>query len=185
MLKHIPIAPPRQGHDGEVSFLAAWQQFADRAPDDFEAIFSHRISHRFAQRSASVAASFVMWLGTNAGACLIRSGNDLATKGLSRTYAYVAAWAIDNQRIRWINSGLRSVQYVLAAEYPIEGAGHEVLWSKVPVVTLEDLDVIDALMEWLATSQGQTFLVAAQARLDAAHRERHLFQNIPLCQGTV
>lgn len=70
-------------------------------------------------------------------------------------------------------------------ENTVKGAFEGVNGKKVPTVTIEDLDVIDALMEWLASSQGQTFLAAAQARLDAAHRERHLFHNTATSEGTV
>lgn len=121
-VKHIPIAPPRPGTPGEGIFLRLWQDWATANPREWVGIFSDCVD-RPRQRAASVAASFMVFIGCNGGRSFTLEAGRLVICGAFMTTrsAYIAAWAHFNERQRGVNSGLRMAEFMLAAEHPTEG----------------------------------------------------------------
>lgn len=178
---HEPLNPARKSFP-EYGFLCAWQEYVGRERDPesdathpIDDIFKqYTVVWGFDQRAASVAASFVMWLGTNCGAGFLHTAARRIAQGgfISRGDAYLASWAIENQRHRGLNHGLRTIEHVLA---PVEGD------SRVPCglltrtgydapdlgITQADAEVIDCVLIWLGTREGRAFLTAAEARTRA------------------
>lgn len=176
-LAHVPISPPRKNHDGEASYLELWQRFVGRLTDEeLGEIFRETLYENLTQRQASVAATFVMWLGTNCGRGMIQEAD--GGKREPDAYRadwhlrYLRRWEMENRRESGVNGGIRYCEAILSPQR----SGPDHLSSRtVPTVTIEDLDVIDCICRWLATQDGQAFLRAAEAKVEAASRARRLF----------
>lgn len=178
-LCHVPLQPPRRSVPREGLFLALWQQFATQRPDEWAFIF--RTNGQTRQRAASVAASFMVFMGCNGGRDFTDSAARLAKSGAFTCAedAYLAAWAINNKRLHGINSGLRTIEYMLAREHPITtGYLARVDWKLVPDVTQEDADIVESMVAWWGTSTTAHWMreaVEAQMRAHEAN-ERLLRQ---------
>lgn len=154
-LRHVPLQSTRSSVPREGLFLALWQQFAIQRPDEWAFIF--RTNGPTRQRAACVAASFMVFMGCNGGRDFTDRAARLAKSGAfsSTEDAYLAAWAIDNKRLAFINSGLRTIEYMLARQHPITTAHAHVArvdWTLVPDVTQEDVDIVESMVAWWGTS---------------------------------
>lgn len=171
---HRPLQPPRRGTPGEEIYLALWQEFATQRPREWFHIFQD-MRYKPRQRAATVAASFMTFMGCNGGAGFTHFAETLAKDmhPFSRERAFIAAWAIENTRHRGINHGLRMIEYMLAREHPIEGRifGRGVAESRVPVVTMEDEDVVECMVKWWSGNQAACMReIAEPARISAQRR---------------
>lgn len=155
-LKHEPEAPPRPDVYGEGIFLDAWQRMMAETPEFgdgelnemFCTVFSE-ISGPATQRQATVAATFVAWLGCNWGKCYILGAQDRC-KGLARDLwpqAYLSEWTWQNKRVACVNSGRRTIEAML--ESP----------------TIHDLEIADHLAVFLGSNRGQRFISDAEAEI--------------------
>lgn len=170
-LVHDSIRPSRDGFPGEVAFLTAWQSLmaGDLAgeADPLLEVHSNRWDgcHAPDQADATVAATLVQWLGTNAGACLIQQGRALESGGLTGSEAYRAAWAVRNARKRWINSGLRTIERLMIpqeAEIGFDGEPYE-----APVLTVRQYETAEHVCAWLGTEAGKAFVKAREREMEA------------------
>lgn len=170
-VKHIPLKPARAGTPGEGIYLQLWQKFATDRPNEWRAIF--RTNGPVRQRAASVAASFMVYMGCNGGASFTHEAERRAAAGGflgSREYAFLAAWAIHNKRDRGINSGLRTIEYMLAREHPIYPDTYRcgrVNWRTVPDVTMEDTDIVESMVRWWASTTAEVMREQAEALVAA------------------
>lgn len=167
-VKHIPIAPPRAGTPGEGIYLRQWQAYMAAHPSHFARIMSG--THRPRQRAASVAASFMVFMGCNGGHGFTHLAEDYARRGffIGPESAYLAAWAIYDKRERGINCGLRTSEYMLAAEHPVEGTWRGVNWKKVPAVTMDDRDYIESMVKWWSTEDAAALRERAKPLIEIA-----------------
>jgi len=181
-LRHIPFQPPRQSVPREGMFLTLWQQFADQRPDEWIAIF--RTNGPVRQRAACVAASFMVFMGCNGGRCFTDSADRLARSGAftSAEDAFLAAWAIHNKRLGYINSGLRTIEYMLAHNHPITtGPIARVDWGLVPNVSQEDVDIVESMVMWWGTSTTAHWMrEAVEAQMKAHEANQRLLQEARL-----
>jgi hypothetical protein len=189
-LQHEPAHPPRDGTPSEGIYLRAWQAFIRRATelaiaqsdesDDFRAIF-HNANRELTQGMATAAASLITWLGTNCGQSFLFTAKrraEEAPRGWGETTAWLAQWAIENERVIYINHGLRTIEFLMAPIYPIRasgGFGDRVDWKLVPEVTMEQIDAVECVVRWLSTSQGQTFVASCESQIKAAQKDARLF----------
>lgn len=169
---HMPLKSPRQSVPGEVIYLDLWVEWATANPRDWAAIF--RTNGPVRQRAASVAASFIVFMGCSCGRAFTESAAQLWS---SRAFpfpeqAYLAAWAIENQRVMGVNSGLRTSEYMLATDYPIKHHfTHGVSRKSVPVITMEDQDIIESMVVWWSTDQAAAMRSLAVPMIEAANKE--------------
>ena len=170
-LVHDSIRPSRAGFPGEVAFLSAWQSLMVGAPADGSDPLLEAHSDRWDgspapdQADATVAATLVQWLGTNAGACLIQQARALESGGLTGPEAYRAAWAVRNARKRWINSGLRTIERLMIpqdAEIGFDGEPYE-----APVLTVRQYETAEHVCAWLGTEAGKAFVTAREREMEA------------------
>lgn len=169
---HTPLAPPRKSVPGEVIYLDLWREWATIRPLEWHAIFCTTGPVR--QRAASVAASFMTFMGCNCGRAFTDEAERLATSRVfpSRERAFIAAWAIENQRIYHVNRGLRTSEFMLAAEHPLEhNFNHGVIRSLVPAVTQEDNDIIESMAIWWSTGPAGVMRSIAVPMIEAANRK--------------
>jgi len=169
---HRPLAPPRAGTPGEGIYLELWREWATARPRDWNAIFETTGPVR--QRAASVAASFMVFMGCNGGHCFTNAAENFAKQPcfLSRERAFLAAWALDNMRNKGTNHGLRTSEYMLAAEQPIlqDGFRRGGDW-KLPNITQEDNDILESMVRWWSTGPAGVIREIAEPMIKAANRK--------------
>lgn len=183
-LQHIPIRPPRASIPMEGIYLNLWRNFAEQRPDEWKAIFCDCPANP-RQRAASVAASFMVFMGCGGGRGFTTEADRLAATGAcdGKETAYLAAWALENSRSRYINSGLRTIEYVLASEHPIHTSGVKrghTNWKAVPTVTMGDQDVIECMVRWWAGTTAHVIREHAATLLDAHNSNERMTHHMRL-----
>lgn len=167
-VKHIPLHPAREGTPGEVIYLNLWREFATTRPLEWHAIFVTN-GRPVRQRAASVAASFMVFMGCSVGYSFTLSAERIASESsfMGRESAFLAAWAVANRRTHHKNNGLRTVEYMLAREYPIrDQSWRQVDWSLVPAITQEDYDIIESMVAWWSTTQARVMRDIAERLIE-------------------
>ena len=165
---HRPLQPARKETPGEGIYLALWVDWCQRNPREWRQIFDTTGPVR--QRAASVAASFMVFMGCNGGRGFTFEAERYAKSGLfgSRERAFLAAWAIENQRHCGINHGLRTSEFMLARRHPIGDQWFEgVLWKHVPDVTQDDNDILESMVRWWSGPTARAMREVAEPRIDA------------------
>lgn len=171
---HRPLHPPRPGTPGEGIYLSLWVDWCERNPREWRYIFDTNGPVR--QRAASVAASYMVFMGCNGGRCFTHEAERLTKTSVfgSSERAYLAAWALQNARYQGINSGLRISEYMLAREHPIGSQWFEgVRWKLVPQITQEDNDILESMVRWWAGPAARAMRRVAEPRIQseqALHR---------------
>ena len=171
-VEHTPICPPRPCTPGEGIYLSLWQEWTAANPREWLAIFN--TNDRIGQRAASVAASYMVFMGCNGGRGFTHEALRTAEKDHYRERAFLAAWAQENRRSKGINHGLRTIEYVLAAEHPIKrnGIGDYIDWEVVPAVTMHDTDIVESMVAWWAGHSAGVMREIAEPMIEAANRKR-------------
>jgi len=173
-LVHEPVAPPRPGTPGEGIYLGLWREYLAVRPERLDEILRD-VHGPTTQRDATVCASFMVFMGCNGGRSLYRHAEELMSSSKMRAHdAFMAAWALANERCRSINHGLRTIEYMLAAKHPIRtdlGYVGRVDWSLVPEVTMRDIDVVEAMVDWWSTREGDEMRSIAEPMIEAANRK--------------
>ena len=170
---HTPLAPPRCGVPGEEIYLALWREFASARPLEWKAIF--RTTGPIRQRAASVAASFMVFMGCNGGNSFTHEAERFAKEPffVSRERAFLAAWAIYNSRSRGVNCGLRTSEFMLAKTHPVTRpfGGGQINWKNVPNITQDDNDILESMVVWWSTEPASVIRSIAEPMIEAATRK--------------
>jgi hypothetical protein len=151
---HRPLHPARrESTPGEGIYLDMWVDWCTRNPYEWRAIFDTTGPVR--QRAASVAASFMVFMGCNGGYAFSHEAERYAQQQFffSRESAFLAAWAVYNARTGGVNGGLRTSEFMLAPAYPYVGDGGmspRLDWKLVPNITQEDNDILESMVRWWA-----------------------------------
>lgn len=168
---HRPLQPPRAGTPGEGIYLGLWQDWCARNPIEWRAIFDTTGPVR--QRAASVAASFMVFMGCNGGRAFTFEAERYAEQPffVGRENAFLAAWAVFNARTTGVNGGLRTSEYMLARKYPYwRRAIHHwegIDWSCVPAITQEDNDILESMVRWWAGPAARVMRSIAVPRIES------------------
>lgn len=172
-LAHEPVAPPRPGTPGEAIYLSLWREFLAVRPGRIDMILRD-VQGPTTQRDATVCASFMVFMGCNGGRGLHQSAEAFMRCSLTKQQAFRLAWAQENARCRGTDMGLRCIEYMLAAKHPIRtdpGYVGRVDWSLVPEVTMRDIDVVEAMVDWWSTREGEEMRSIAEPMIEAANRK--------------
>jgi hypothetical protein len=110
------------------------------------------------QRAASVAASFICWLGTRVGLDFLSMGHSIRDNTRCTHEAYAAAWGVNNLRRFGNNSGARTIEFLLRSTDEQEN-------SKFCAVSVNDLEVIEQVAAWLGSAEGQAFIQSCEAEI--------------------
>lgn len=173
-IKHIPLRPARSCTPREGMFLALWQEYMAENPGALLDIA--RTSGPVRQRAASVAASFMTYMGCNCGMELARKAEDLVKNGAfcSREDAYLSAWAILNKRVHGINHGVRMVESMLATKNMfLSSFPYGIDYRRIPVVSLEDMDVLEGMAIWWSTEDASIMRKRVEVRMEALQEQRN------------
>lgn len=178
-LDHIPTLPARESVVGEGVFLSAWQQLmADSAkgfgegphPCLLHSILAH-LPDPVEQRHATVAATFVKWLGTNGGRDLLDKADRLRVKAGTPVAAYRFAWAGVNRRDPCISHGIRAIEGILGPiELVTEVDNYRQISKWLPKLSVADYETVEAIVEWLPSREGTEFLEKCQTQIQKLHR---------------
>lgn len=163
---HEPTRPPRRGTAGEVIYSEEWCRLMANPPQrlvDFSTEEANHLTHdilhdlpvRATQRHATVMASLVCWFGTNCGRAFIHEARRAAEADSHVERAWLGAWAWENVRQSGINGGVRILEAVMAPTWP----------GPLPELGVEDYEVADCLVRWLAI-YGRAFIDRCEARLE-------------------
>jgi hypothetical protein len=171
-------------------FAAAWLRLMDspEVEDDsnprgyankLERIL-HCYPHEITQRTASIAASFIMWLGTNCGRSFLMSARTTAAALGNTENGYVAAWAIENRRVSSMNNAVRTVESILQPDD--HGQSQDMFGNRrnIPILSAAECEVVEALVEWISSEEGMAFVNKCEsdisklreAQVAEEHRQR-------------
>jgi hypothetical protein len=171
---HEPVRPARKGHTGEQVYLQTWQKLMGE--DDENGLSGEALAcilsplpRYIEQRDATVAASFMCWLGTNCGQSFMHNARNLLTKiGLLwEGNAFIMAFARENYRHRAVNDGYTMAEYLLAPETFYRGG----TLRRHPEVSADDLEALSHLAAWLGSKEGQAFIKQAEDGIKNRLRE--------------
>lgn len=166
--EHKPITGPRPSHVGENVFAYQWEVLMQKReeedpPNAALARILWNMQHGFiTQRHASVAASFITWLGTNCGNAMIEKSRQIyisidSVSRMTREESVLAAWAIENVKrpgqYRLIESVLAPPDHWLKDVI----TGGFVL-GLLPTLSAEDLETCDHVAYWCGSPEGCEFI---------------------------
>lgn len=163
---HSPLYPPRADHHGEQVFAEKWAELMKREGGVYADYHSNvelqsilRAGDYLTQRMASVAATFIQWLGTSCGRGYIDQARRRPT--LNKAEAFVAEWAVENYRQQAVNSGFRAIEHILA---PAESRSAGSLRYR-PELSVDDYEAVEHIVYWLGTTEGSAFVVACEVEI--------------------
>jgi hypothetical protein len=172
--RHLPINRVRN-LIGEQVFSSAWSELMVQKPehdDPNESLGAvlHEYCGQLTQRVATVAATFICWLGTQGGEVYLDAAERLFEQAEnSRREAYLMAWSLHNLRRYHTSSGFRCVEMILAKDTNS---------LDIPAVSLADLEVVDHLVQWLGDDDGQAWLKQCLNEVDRRRAERDLHDHL-------
>lgn len=181
-LVHDPLSPARHGSLGECMYSSFWSRFAclpvdpeidypDYVNCKFDAILEDaNYPYHVGQREASVAASFVTWLGTNIGTCFRGTAKKMGETLKSFENGFLAAWAIQNSRKSRELGGLRYLEAIISDR----SSGQREIFNEGPHrvrISSADLEVVEAILIWLGSAEGQSFMMKCDKEIEALDRE--------------
>lgn len=159
--KHQPIINPRKGTPREFLYLKAWQTFAQHPSRsqidtsiEFDFMFPAR---RWNQKRASeVAASFMVFMGCNAGQSFTAQAENLYNEKtiLTRSNCFLSTWAIENKRNYGVNNGVRYVEAFLTPREIFEN--HQIREEYFEKnITITDYEAVEVMVDWWSSYSAQ------------------------------
>lgn len=172
-LRHVPVNLPRAGFPAERIYLELWREYLRGNHDALREIFGD-LCQPLDQRGARVAASFMVWMGCNSGRSFTHEAERLTQSGAfaTREHAFLAAWAVENRRIRWLNSGVILTEAMLTPggiPRMSEMVSYSVDWRRMYSPTQYDNDVLACMVCWWAGHSAQALRTIADHQIEAEH----------------
>lgn len=166
---HVPITPPRASHHGEIVFVEQWQALMQKCSGyPSEDCANHMLcmvlgwrEDEITQRAASVAVTFIKWLGTNCGAAFIETANRFQGEYPGGDHGYRMAWAVENERKSWMNSGFRAIEHILSAD--TDTLNGQTVWR--PDLSVSDYEVVENVACWLSSTEGREFVAKCKIEI--------------------
>ena len=127
---------------------------------------------RVDQRCATVAATFITWLGTHCGHNLLNAFSVTRTcfPTMSAPDAYAHTWILENQRTRYLGGGYRQIEHILADDACRAADG----LKQAPELSVLDYEVVEGLVKWLSTAEGAFFISGCELQIRAAAEVEHI-----------
>lgn len=168
----------------EMVFASEWMKIASVVVDDSDYGYDldsedpamtvgqviaagHNRHMHIGQAEATLAATFIVWLGTSVGRCFLERGKmleDHFRKGVSAGLGgeggagFLAAWALHNARSIGLNGGWRTCEF-MAGDWKVRGQKE---------VTAVQLELLDNMARWLGSKHGVRFIERCEAKVFAA-----------------
>lgn len=174
-LVHEPINPVRACTPGEGVMMNEWLTLMhdESTADDWDwELPAHPLEVILRcpidQRAATVASSFIRWLGTNNGRGYLSRSN--ALKGVHGCQAFLVAWVLENQR--QYDGHFRMITLLLTKGENFAPLGGLAPGGQLADVSDRDNEVIESLASWLGTEQGLEYLQRCDVEIKRQHDER-------------
>lgn len=137
------------------AYMATVPEFGDADCEArFEEVFGDAYGDDPTQRDATVAASFICWLGCNVGAgYLTESRRQFEREGQR---AYLQTWSVMNLRRGWKGGGRRKLDAILPPPWDL---------------TARDVEIVDHAAWWLGSPDGQKLIREAEAEIEETGRQ--------------
>ncbi|WP_313694727.1 hypothetical protein [Achromobacter mucicolens] len=182
-LRHVPVNLPRAGFPAERIYLELWREYLRGNHDALREIFGD-LCQPLDQRGARVAASFMVWMGCNSGRSFTHMAERIAQSGAFATAedAFLAAWAVENKRIRWLNSGVILTEAMLTPggiPRMTEMVSYSVDWRRMYSPTQYDNDVLACMVRWWSGHSAQALRTIAGHQIEAEHAKERARLNQP------
>lgn len=154
--------------------LKNWQALNSQLPTFLATLLDAR---RVSVRQARVAASFITWLGCQAGLGFIHRAEALCENHAWPEMAYLAAWGLENRRPHiHANQGVRTIEVILSPESLFLNTTN-VYQSRERAaklaITVSDLDTVEAMVSWLSTPTGRAFFESSWEEHRANRAKKH------------
>ncbi len=177
-LAHIPLRPARAGTPGEGIYLQLWVDYLALDPDRLHSILWSTGRH-VGQREASVCASFMTFMGCNCGACFTDTAEQMLNMDARTSAARSAesrfqmAWALENRRSRGVNSGLRTIEAMLAKSptHVSNNFTSSVDWASIEDITTADYDTVECMVSWWSGRDAHEMRAIAKLMIRAAEKK--------------
>lgn len=161
MIKHIPFNKARQSVPYETLYLEYWQKYASTVVDvmgeektNFDWIMSRNPHIVCKKRAAMVAASFIVFMGCNAGRDFTARAEDfyrVCNGALSREDAYVARWALHNKRSMGVSNGEILMEVIVGRRVYNKKANYgsgAMVYANINRLTVEDTEILNEMVIW-------------------------------------
>lgn len=113
-------------------------------------------------REIVVIASVLSWLASNCGRSFLHEAEKLAAQ-FNRRKGYIYAWADENQRMAGTNNGFTLLEHLLTP-YEYHDFNHGLSCAINTFVSVNDLEIANCLIHWLAEGDGQVYLDNCKAQ---------------------
>ncbi len=173
-LVHEPINPPRACTIGEGIMLGEWQAIMNTRlkADDWDVEEpAHPLEDILLcsvdQRAATVASSFIRWLGTNNGRCYISTS--MGFRGVHGEDAFLVGWVLENSRK--YAGRFRMITHLLTPSENFSNHGGLIPGGRIALVSDRDNEVVECVASWLGTARGLKYLERCEAMIKRQHDE--------------
>lgn len=162
---HTPLRPVRDLVPEQV-FAREWKALMGKYVDieDDVTMFDRVLRNypfKATERHSRVLASVVTWFGTNCGNSFLLEAERLRKETDAKfvRHPYLMQWALENVRESWSNGGVRTLEHCVATKFERSHFGLGYLMPpRGPTPSADDYEVVEHLMLWLGTRDGQDFL---------------------------
>lgn len=126
--------------------------------DDGLDVYFYEYPYNPTRRDMAVIASLLAWLPSNCGRSFLSECEKMSKILDSKDKGYVCAWAIENNRVTYMNHGYTCLEYLLS---PIEE--HDSVFRGLKCtpnyfISIHDMECANYFVKWLASQDGQMFL---------------------------
>lgn len=167
MVIHAPARLPRPDFFGETLFAERWAQRMEGRPHPSAAAGADRPESLRSilapalltvdQRAATVAASFIAWLGTNMGQAFLV---DVGRCRPILSFPGTAAWGVHNRRSQGCDFGFRRLEIVLCQGASLGDAARE--------LSTRDYEIAEVMAKWVG-DDGWPFVELCNREISAHH----------------
>ncbi|WGK63482.1 hypothetical protein QAO71_17075 (plasmid) [Halopseudomonas sp. SMJS2] len=173
-LVHEPINPVRACTLGEGVMMNEWLSLMNEESiaDDWDwGLPVHPLDMILRcpvdQRAATVASSFVRWLGTNNGRCYLSRSR--AFQEVHGSEAFLVGWVLENRRK--YDNDFRMITYLLTKKENFSNQGGLIAGGRLADVSDRDNEVIESVASWLGTELGLAYLHRCETEMKRQHDE--------------
>lgn len=173
-LVHEPINPVRACTLGEGVMMNEWLSLmnAESYADNWDwGLPVHPLDMILRcpvdQRAATVASSFIRWLGTNNGRCYLTSSK--AFQEVHGSEAFLVGWVLENRRK--YDNDFRMITHLLTKEENFSNRGGLIAGGHLADVSDRDNEVVESVASWLGTELGLAYLHRCETEMKRQHKE--------------
>lgn len=176
-LLHDPVNAPRPGTPGEGIYLAFWREYVQAEEQRLARILRDTRPTEPNPRQAAVCASFMTFMGCNAGIAFTDAAERMLAPNQGGTYqnpvhVFLMAWSLANRRRAGVNSGIRTIEAMLAHDLWSyrEGEAPRMNRQALDAICPDDFDTVDCMVEWWAGEDAAAMRAVARPEIQEANR---------------